>query len=426
MRVRHRFLLSLIFCLSVGPTPSSTGRSEVRVQTNRSEGVLESLAQANITEEDLSPDLPIKELATKIKTTHRIFTALFRLKTNVLFFEEVARPSAFAMKSLDKDNFPDGSILLGTKLINQVNNLPGNSDLILNSIIAHEMAHLVQFNNNSPLNGQLLELQADYIAGWSIRNYSTGEKINTSDFQEKAKRVLEDFYGRGDFAYNESSHHGTPLQRMGAMLAGILSKESNPDKAYNEGLAYVKSITKSAVPARESAVVQTIVSQLKRDFVDAEGDAHYSILSQEDLFKAIDKLPLNARPPRNFTSGRTNGCTVWVDAKGYIYKVPLGYLAIPKLTIDLFKNPAIKLTSRSGLPLLDVWPKSRDSIVKKKQAELVFQIWNAPLAAVIKDRFAKAISLCQEPDGKDSDSDANEAAAQHLPSCRPPTSPRLP
>lgn len=246
-------------------------------QNSSGEGALTSLAQANITASDLSDAYSDHGIDLRIKSTARTLKGVFTLsRSNVRFFEEVARPTAFAMPSLDR-NFPDGTILVGTKLIDEIYNMqstrPEDRELIFDSIIGHEMAHLVQYEKHSQLKDQSMELQADYLAGWSVAHYLSDAAINSQQFQESAKRVLLDFFGRGGFAYNEASYHGSPLQRMGCMLAGILLNETSSDRAYLAGLTYVENLLKPPKPKDD-----VLVASLKEILGHGSYDISYNVI----------------------------------------------------------------------------------------------------------------------------------------------------
>jgi len=88
--------------------------------------------------------------------------------------------------------------------------------------------------------------------------------------------VLEEFFTRGDFEYNNPTHHGTPLERMGAVLAGVVLKERNPDVAYNKGLAYIENSKKGTTERKGSAELIETITALRK--LVAETNDVYSIL----------------------------------------------------------------------------------------------------------------------------------------------------
>jgi hypothetical protein len=150
---------------------------------------------------------------------------------------------------------------------------------------------------------------------------------------------------------------------------------------------------------------------LKVNFANVEsgGANPYSILNHDELSLIIAtpnsvNIPLGLPMGQSdFASGDASGCTIWIsenhnllgsaDASNTnIYKLPLSNLAVPILAVDTVDDRVkyISLTSRSGLPLIEVWPS------RKKQSQLRFTIYDEKLATAINDGLAKAINLCQE------------------------------
>ena len=89
-------------------------------------------------------------------------------------------------------------------------------------VIAHEYAHNVQYElgySKQQLghsSSMPTELMADCMAGmWANSAYSRG-LLEGTDVEE----ATTTFYSMGDFAFDNSDHHGTPEQRSNAFLTG--------------------------------------------------------------------------------------------------------------------------------------------------------------------------------------------------------------
>lgn len=109
---------------------------------------------------------------------------------------------------------PD-KIIVGDGMIDTLNAL-GVGDVGPQAVLAHEFGHHVQFRDGiyasalpPPEASRRVELMADAFSTY-FTVHARGLSLNT-------KRVLEaerTFFDLGDCAYTNSSHHGTPLQRM--------------------------------------------------------------------------------------------------------------------------------------------------------------------------------------------------------------------
>lgn len=146
------------------------------------------------------------------------------------------KPNAYATAKRLVAN-TKGTILIGLGLVGDEIAVDDGGAAVA-GIVGHEAAHIYQFDNQ--LLGKLKaatavfkELHADFLAGWYF--YSTGRQ----------KRSIEAFrkslFAKGDFQFNDPNHHGTPDQRVDAMLAGYKATGKVKDVA-TEGIRYVKSL----------------------------------------------------------------------------------------------------------------------------------------------------------------------------------------
>ena len=144
--------------------------------------------------------------------------------------------NAFAFTAEGQDAFfgeiPD-KIIMGDGVVDALHAM-GIGDVGPESVLAHEFAHHVQFEQDlfdSPLTGaeatRRTELMADAMGTYHL-THKRGLALN-------ARRVLEaeqTFYAVGDCAFADPGHHGTPRQRLraaawGARLAAGQQKQGH-------------------------------------------------------------------------------------------------------------------------------------------------------------------------------------------------------
>lgn len=145
----------------------------------------------------------------------------FSVNPGVFTYQE---NNAFATtERLQNHQYPDGTVVLGTKLISELFGKFANTshismgDHALVGVLAHEFGHIAYFKSGRPMpNGKKPELHADFLAGWytGIRATQLPGQVN---LQETSKQMFD----IGDFDFNSPSHHGTPQERVAAYLSGV-------------------------------------------------------------------------------------------------------------------------------------------------------------------------------------------------------------
>lgn len=151
-------------------------------------------------------------------------------------------PNALALPvdiSNGKPRPSEGTVLIGRHLIleeqRRSSEYWGTS---VTMFMAHEFAHIHQYKKNLNLPVRQRELHADFMAGWYLgeTNRRTGGSFANMEF---AARSL---FAKGDYEYNAANAHGSPEQRVGALLAGYkvgLARRPLED-AFQRGIAYVQ------------------------------------------------------------------------------------------------------------------------------------------------------------------------------------------
>jgi len=144
----------------------------------------------------------------------------------------------------DPDDFPPernqfGTVLYGKTLLQlELNSTtPGQPNYTVTAILAHELAHTLQNQRNNALPVVHKELQADFIAGWTIKYM---QRTGSQDVDEAD--VLSTFYKRGEFQFNNPDHHGTRKERLAAFLSGYDVEDNDVNVAYQKGEIFVRTI----------------------------------------------------------------------------------------------------------------------------------------------------------------------------------------
>jgi len=123
------------------------------------------------------------------------------------FLNDCNSPNALA-------NPQDRSILFGTTMAAKL--LRDFGDTIpLWQVLAHEWGHQIQFSlGDSWLSAPTVapkELEADMFSGFYLQIAKNTSNLSSS---------IANAFALGDWEFNNPSHHGTPIQRGAALLAG--------------------------------------------------------------------------------------------------------------------------------------------------------------------------------------------------------------
>jgi predicted metalloprotease len=124
-----------------------------------------------------------------------------------------------------------------------VDGLPGEragygraaGDFAVAYVLAHEYGHNLQqelgvFDNEAGRSARPFELQADCLAGsWAHSVFEAGQ-LEPGDLEEATSAAL----AVGDFDVGNERHHGTPIERRDALLAGYRSGEPARCNAFVE------------------------------------------------------------------------------------------------------------------------------------------------------------------------------------------------
>jgi len=157
-----------------------------------------------------------------------LLKSVYNVNPSFFIFDDQGMPNAYAS--------PNGTVLFGsTLMINEFNEEfgpTGNYSVI--GIMAHEFAHILQFSQglHYQLPTKILELHADFIAGWYLGNR---EMVLLTD----AEQAMRSFYRNGDYEFNNPNHHGTPSERVRSYKTGTTTRGMNIYQAFQLGLNFV-------------------------------------------------------------------------------------------------------------------------------------------------------------------------------------------
>jgi hypothetical protein len=202
-----------------------------------------SIQSGQISLEDTTNSTGRADLDAAIIFETKRIRSFFSVHPGVRILDDRQSPNAFAVHDRLLRN-TDGTVLLGSNLIRSElisNNLGG---IAVGGIIAHECAHILQFNTDlydtlmaSQSTARCLELHADFMAGFYFGVRAASKDLDVKPFAKS-------LFSKGDWAFNEPNHHGTPQEREDAMYAGFdLGKTSDATlvQAAAQGVRHVKS-----------------------------------------------------------------------------------------------------------------------------------------------------------------------------------------
>jgi hypothetical protein len=156
----------------------------------------------------------------------------FKIEVELAAYDDKNSPNAFA-SPICRNLGCDGSVRIGkTLLLDEIVSASGY--ISVQGIMAHEYAHIVQFQQKSNLKGKYAELQADFLAGWYLgkAKYLTPQELTP---------FAESLYKKGDYFFWDVQHHGTPKERASMMVAGFENESLSLGDAYNKSISFLKS-----------------------------------------------------------------------------------------------------------------------------------------------------------------------------------------
>jgi hypothetical protein len=280
---------------------------------------------------------------------------LFAIEVELYAYDDQNTPNAYASPICNSLNC-DGSVKLGkTLLLDEI--VTSNGYISVQGIMAHEYAHIVQFQQKSKLTGKYAELQADFLSGWYLGKSKYLKLENLEPFANS-------LYEKGDFYFWSVQHHGTPEERASTMIAGFKFAELTLDQAYNKSIEILKNVnvsktetatnnsttikTKQELAEKTAPAVPIIPTSWSGGFKDPKSNNKF--LSNPEIEEAISSA-------RNLLSAnRYNDCIkIWVSLTSKYPDFSVGYynLGITRLLSGDKINAKPDFEKAFSLGLLD-------------------------------------------------------------------------
>jgi len=170
-------------------------------------------------------DLLLNSESSKLKN-------IFKIDVELYAYDDKNIANAYA-SPICKTLGCDGSVAIGkTLLLDEI--VAAEGFVNISGIMAHEYAHIIQFQQRSTLVGKYAELQADFLAGWYLGN---SKNLDSKDLMDFASSLYE----KGDYAFYSEQHHGTPFERSTIMIIGYINSNLELKDAYNKSLEILKN-----------------------------------------------------------------------------------------------------------------------------------------------------------------------------------------
>ena len=176
-------------------------------------------------------------LDQKMNEEKLFLTMHFGVNPSMFTFDDHGVPNAFATPQNDPFcMLCGGSIFLGQALLVDELWSMDKGPLAVAGIMAHEYAHILQLKKGSNLQGKYRELHADFLAG----HYMGSRTLFPSAVAVRA--FANSLYQKGDFAFWDPSHHGTPEERVRAMVNGynVAQDRWSLSKAYDVAEVWIE------------------------------------------------------------------------------------------------------------------------------------------------------------------------------------------
>jgi hypothetical protein len=139
----------------------------------------------------------------------------FDVNPSVFYYDDGSEgANARAMPAVEHPAYPSGTVILGLNMIVNEFNLSASGTTVP-LIMAHEFGHILDYKENvcDDYDVKTAELFADFMAGCFL--YYRHVLIYTD-----TRAAIATFYNKGGYEFNNPDHHGTPDERVAALMAG--------------------------------------------------------------------------------------------------------------------------------------------------------------------------------------------------------------
>jgi len=179
-----------------------------------------------------------------LQDLHSVLPALaelFGARPGMSYYDDGAGPNALAYPTAIFPDGPDGTVLMGINLARKELSRQ-HGFLTPMTIMAHEFAHIVQYKHGmSPEGPWQMEPHADFMAGWFLHWCHAQDRIHvkidktTIATEDMVEATIKALFELGDYAFNDSAHHGEPEFRAAMVRAGYELGSPDPKQAFDKG-----------------------------------------------------------------------------------------------------------------------------------------------------------------------------------------------
>jgi hypothetical protein len=167
--------------------------------------------------DELIPNSGIDGLDLALVQTLEVLSTMFGVLPGFVYYRERGEPNAKATNVNLTKSRPDGTVMLGLRLVRDLLKLKTYPDAAVVAVCAHEFAHILSYSN-----GMISQLQpsgappfraeqfADYMAGY----FAGRRKLDQPAFPAVVFATTTQMYG--------GLTHGTAEQRSSAVQEGFL------------------------------------------------------------------------------------------------------------------------------------------------------------------------------------------------------------
>jgi len=181
-------------------------------------------------------------LDARLRAEATSLARVFGVLPNLVLFEDAQNPNAYASER-STGPLSDGTVAIGLTLIARQLGQGARGEQAVASILAHEWSHILQIRQRCMLAGTARELHADFLAGYYLgRRYG-----GVADAAVAAGRAV---YQQGDYRFGDGNHHGTPIERVQALMQGFLHSHLSLPLAYRLGERCALALGTSGPSAR--------------------------------------------------------------------------------------------------------------------------------------------------------------------------------
>jgi hypothetical protein len=184
-------------------------------------------------------------LDARLRAEATSLARVFGVLPNLVLFEDAQSPNAYASERATAP-LADGTVAIGLTLIARELGQGERGEQAVASILAHEWSHILQIRQRCTLVGTARELHADFLAGYYLgRRYG-----GVADAVVAAGRAV---YRQGDYLFGDGNHHGTPIERVQALMQGFLHSHLSLPLAYQLGERWALTLGSGATAAFAAA-----------------------------------------------------------------------------------------------------------------------------------------------------------------------------